>query len=81
MKTELLKSHVTDTNHCDCGLMDVAVEFLNGKPSTVEHKNHRFNFTGKTGTNFKTGELVFEMATDADARLWINLDGSKIWED
>ena len=45
------------------------------------HRGECFVFTGKAGTHIATGTATREMATDSDARLWVALDGSTIWED
>jgi hypothetical protein len=47
----------------------------------VRHNGKSYAFTGKAGTNSKTGAAVRELATSEDARLWITLDGQTVWED
>ena len=57
------------------------INFDRNGPSTAMHRGECFVFTGKTGNHVATGVATREMATDSDARLWITLDGSAIWED
>ena len=79
MKT--ITAQVTDSNHRARGEMQINVDFDQTGPSLVEHDGHAFCFTQKAGTNLKTGLAVREMDTFDDARLWITLDGRKVWED
>lgn len=81
MTTQTLTAQVTDTNHRPRGAMTIAVAFHDDVPLTVHHDGLDYHFTGKSGTNFKTGLPVREMATEDDARLWITLDGRQVWED
>jgi hypothetical protein len=76
-----LTANVTDTNHQARGAMPIKVEFYADAPVSVIHGGQHFAYTGKAGTNFKTGWPVREMATEKDARLWITLDGQHVWED
>ncbi len=76
-----LTAHVIDTNHRVRGAMTIEVEFHLDAPLTVLHDGLHYHFTGKSGTNLKTGLPVREMATEDDARLWISLDGQQVWED
>lgn len=76
-----LIAQVTDTNHRARGSMQVAADFDQAGPAIVNHNGQTYSFTQKTGTNLKTGLPVREMATFDDARLWITLDGTQIWED
>ena len=79
MKT--INAQVTDTNHRARGVMRIQVDFDKTGPSLVEHQGQTYGFTNKAGTNRKTGLAVREMATSDDARLWITLDGTQVWED
>lgn len=79
--TQTLSAHITDTNHRACGAMPITVEFHQDVPISVAHDGQTYHFTGKSGSNFKTGLPVREMATEDDARLWITLDGQQVWED
>ena len=36
---------------------------------------------GKEGNHIATGRATRAMATEEDARLWITLDGTVVWED
>ena len=76
-----LTAHVIDTNHRVRGAMTIKVEFHQDAPLTVLHDGLHYHFTGKSGTNLKTGLPVREMATEDDACLWISLDGQQVWED
>ena len=76
-----LTAHVIDTNHRVRGAMTIEVEFHQDAPLTVLHDGLHYHFTGKSGTNLKTGLPVREMATEDDARLCISLDGQQVWED
>ena len=72
---------VTDTNSRPAGSTTIIVDFGSHGPDVVIHKNAAYAFTGKAGTNISTGVATRELATASDARLWITLDGSAIWED
>ncbi len=78
---QTLTAQVVDTNHRARGAMTIVVEFHQDAPITVLHDGLQYHFTGKSGTNVKTGLPVREMATEDDARLWISLDGQQVWED
>jgi hypothetical protein len=78
---QTLNAKVTDTNNKARGTMTIKVEFADGAPLTVWHNGQCYLATGKHGTNRKTDLQVVEMATDKDARLWITLDGTQVWED
>ena len=79
MKT--INAQVTDTNHRARGSMTIQVDFDKTGPSLVEHDGQTYCYTQKAGTNRKTGLEVREIATAEDARLWITLDGTQVWED
>lgn len=79
--TKTLAAQVTDTNGRAAGSFLVTIDFDRNGPSTVMHRGECFVFTGKAGTHIATGTATREMATDSDARLWVALDGSTIWED
>jgi hypothetical protein len=74
-------AHVTDTNGQDLGSMPISVVYDTAGPMQVRHNGKSYAFTGKAGTNSKTGAAVRELATSEDARLWITLDGHTVWED
>lgn len=76
-----INAQVTDTNHRTRGEMQIKVTFDQVGPLIVEHDGKTYSYTQKAGTNLKTGLAVREMATYNDARLWITLDGAKVWED
>ena len=76
-----INAQVTDTNHRPRGEMRIQVDFDKTGPSLVEHDRQTNCYTHKAGTNRKTGLEVREMATIEDARLWITLDGTQVWED
>ena len=78
---QTLTAQVIDTNHRARGAMAIEVEFCAEVPVSVCHDGQRYHFTGKSGTNLKTGLPVREMATEDDTRLWISLDGQQVWED
>lgn len=79
MKT--IKTEVTDTNHRARGSMSIQVDFDKEGPSLLKHDGKTYCYTHKSGTNLKTGLPVREMASFDDARLWITLDGTQVWED
>lgn len=81
MTTQTIHANITDTNHRPRGAMPIKVEFDRDVPVSVDHDGQHYHFTGKSGTNLKTGLPVREMATEDDARLWITLDGQHVWED
>lgn len=74
-------AQVTDANGRTRGAMGIRVAFDSVGPVLVEHNDCAYVYTGKAGTNLATGTAVRELATSADARLWISLDGALIWED
>ncbi|MCC6296512.1 MAG: hypothetical protein IT469_07395 [Pseudomonadales bacterium] len=76
-----IETIVTDTNGRLRGVMGIQVEFHKGGPCEVIHAGQTYHATGKEGAHMTTGRLTREMATDDDARLWIALDGSHVWED
>ena len=78
---QTIEANVIDTNHQQRGRMNVTVEFYQSLPVEVTHDGKTYSYTGKSGSNLKTGLPVREMATADDARLWITLDGQQVWED
>jgi hypothetical protein len=78
---QTINAQVTDTNHRARGVMRIEVEFDATGPSLVKHEGQTYYYTYKAGTNHKTRLDVREMATCDDARLWITLDGTQVWED
>lgn len=74
-------THVTDANGKDLGSMPISVVYGTAGPMQVRRNGKSYAFTGKAGTNIKTGAAVSELATAEDARLWITLDGQTVWED
>lgn len=79
MKT--ITAQITDTNHRARGEMSIRVNFDSSGPSLLVHDGKTYCYTHKAGTNLKTGLPVREMASFDDARLWITMDGTQIWED
>ena len=79
--TKTLAAQVTDANGRVAGSFLVTIYFDRNGPSIVMHCGECYVFTGKVGTRIATGTATREMATDSDARLWVALDGSAIWED
>ena len=73
--------HVTDTNNRPRGVMTVDIEFDDVGPCLLTHDGQQYCFTYKSGVNPESGAAVREMATPTDARLWITLDATHIWED
>ncbi len=76
-----IEAIVTDANHRPRGTMSIGIECLQGSPIHVVHEGAAYYRTRKTGTHIATGLPTIEMATENDARLWITLDGTKVWED
>ncbi len=72
---------VTDCNDRRVGKCKIRVEFAEGTPLVVHHARRKYVFGGKRGTNRRTGLAVVSMATREDARIWITLDGTRIYED
>ena len=79
--TKTLATQVTGPNGRAAGRFLISVGFDAAGPRIVMHCGECYVFTGKAGTHTTTGVATREMATDSDARLWITLDGSAIWED
>lgn len=73
-------AHVTDTNGQSLGSLSISVVYDTVGPTQFGYNGKTYVFTGKAGTNNKTGAAVRELTT-ADARLWITLDGQTVWED
>lgn len=76
-----ITAQVTDTNQRPKGAMPVQVEFDAEGPVRAQHAGQVYRYTGKSGHNRATGLAVREMATVDDARLWITLDCTQVWED
>ena len=76
-----IQTIVTDTNGRLRGVLDIEVEFHKGQPCKVAHCGQVYRATGKEGAQMSTGRQTREMATESDARLWITLDGTHVWED
>lgn len=74
-------AQVTDANGRTRGAMAIRLAFDAVGPVLVEHNDCAYTYRGKSGTNLATGTAVRELATSADARIWISLDGALIWED
>jgi len=81
MTIQTIDARVTDANRLQRGVMRIAAEMGDHGPTQVRHDGNVYWFTGKTGVNVATGQSVLELATDQDARLWINKTGAEIWED
>ena len=79
--TQTLRVQVTDTNHRPRGVMTIVADFDHLGPCRVEHDGRTYWFTGKSGTHLASGVATREMATADDARLWITLGGTAVWED
>ena len=81
MSTQTLRVQVTDTNQRPRGVMTIEAQSDSLGPYLVQHDGRTYSFTGKSGTYRASGVATREMATSSDARLWITLGGSAIWED
>ncbi len=81
MTPKNLTATVTDTNNRSRGVMLVSIEFDATGPTRLQHDDQTYRSTGKVGRNQATGLTVHEMATVDDSRLWITIDGERIWED
>ena len=79
--TQTLRVQVTDTNQRPRGVMTIVADFDHLGPCRVEHEGRTYWFTGKSGTHLASGVATREMATADDARLWITLGGTAVWED
>jgi len=78
---QTLRVQVTDTNQRPRGVMTIQADFDRLGPSRVQHDGHTYWFTGKSGNHCASGVATREMATADDARLWITLGATAIWED
>lgn len=74
-------AQVTDANERSRGPMAIRLAFDAIGPVLVEHNDCVYTYKGKSGTNLASGKAVRELVTAIDARLWISLEGSHIWED
>jgi hypothetical protein len=78
---QTLRGQVTDTSQRPRGMMTIEADFDLVGPYRVLHDGSTYWFTGKSGTHRASGVVTREMATADDARLWIILSGTAIWED
>lgn len=76
-----LRAQVTDANHRPRGMMNIEFEGDANGPFRVIHDGRTYWYTGKSGTHLASGVATREMATADDARLWITLGGTAVWED
>ena len=76
-----LRVQFPDTNQRPRGVMTIEVDFYHAGRYRVQHYGQAYWFTGKSGTHRASGVATREMATADDARLWITLGGTAIWED
>ncbi len=74
-------AQVTDANERFRGAKAIRLSFDAIGPVLAEHNDCVYTYKGKSGTNLSTGKAVRELVTAMDARLWISLDGTLIWED
>ena len=81
MQLEAKLAQVTDANERSRGAKTIRLAFDAIGPVLVEHNDCVYTYKGKSGTNLSTGKAVRELVTAMDARLWIALDGTLIWED
>lgn len=81
MTPKNLTATLTDANNRSRGVMLVSIEFDATGPTRLQHDGQTYRSTGKVGRNQASGLTVQEMATVEDARLWITIDGERIWED
>lgn len=78
---QTLRVQVTDTNQRPRGVMTIEADFDHVGSYRVLHGGSTYWFTGKSGIHRASGVATREMATADDARLWITLSGTAIWED
>ena len=72
----------TDCNHRSIGT--VAIDLIigvDGVPIEITHKSCAYFHTGKVGMGINTGEIMFELATNDDARIWVNDGVTRLEED
>ena len=81
MTVQTIEAKINDCNRLSRGVMTVTVDFEDHGPSRVTHEGRVYWFTGKNGVNFASGQAVREMANEQDARLWLNMSGTEVWED
>lgn len=72
---------IIDQNGKNAGTKNVEADLINQQIFSVTIDGQQYTTTGKTGTNNKTGAPVTELATDEDARLWIDDAKTTIWMD
>ncbi len=72
---------IIDQNGENAGTKNVAIDTITEQIFSVTIDGQEYATTGKTGTNIKTGAPVTELATDEDARLWIDDAQTTIWMD
>ncbi len=78
---QTLRAQVADTNQRPRGEMSMEIDFDHAGPYRVQHKGNTYCFTGKSGAHRASGVATREMAAADDARLWITLGGTAVWED
>lgn len=80
MKT--IATNVTDTNGFEIGFMLINVQYNSlEQPEIVEHKGIKYYATGNVGTSRKSQLQTFEIASEQDARLWVDKLCLNLWED
>ena len=72
---------IIDQNGKNTGNKNVAIDTITEQIFNVTIDGQEYARTGKTGTNIKTGAPVSELATEDDARLWIDDAKTTIWMD
>lgn len=72
---------IIDSNGKNAGNQNVEIDTSSERIFSVKIEDQEYITTGKTGTNIKTGAPVSELATDEDARLWIDDAKTTIWMD
>ena len=78
---QTLTSLVTRRNGDLRGPLPVQVEFQHGMPCKARHDGLLYVATGKQRIHRVNRRPMLEMTAQGQARLWISLDGLRVWED
>ena len=79
--TSTVLATVTRDDGRTCRPRPLRVTFERGVPVALDYRGATFTATGRRAAHHRTGALVVELATPADARVWVTLDGTRVDED
>ena len=77
---QTLSSIVTRRNGDLRGPMPVQIDFRNGTPCKARHDGLLYVATGNQRIHRVNRRPMLEMVAGDHTRLWISLDGTRVWE-